>query len=215
MQGMIDKLWQIHNECVPDYQGKIWINQTGGLDSRILGAIISQRRQIDFGFYYYYAESEHNVEHVIKIVNLLDYKDFKFIKLSRSGYGGFDDAIHGFNQPVNSKEYTYIVNSYGDAVSGRFRTKRRERRFYCELQKETNLPKTEFKSIKMPLWNPRFVGYMYSMPRYQRLNQHAYRMMIKKYLPELYEIPRCFEEGYRPVKMNKFYMPNVIWEKLR
>ena len=170
---MIDKLWELHLESIPDYKGKIWVNQTAGLDSRVLGGMISKRRQIDFGFYYYYKESEHNVKHVEKIVKLLNYRDFEFIRLERFGYGGFDIAATMTKE--NPKNYRYIVNSYGDAVSGRFKTKRRERKFFDEVySKETHLPLTNFKSIEFPLWNPRLVGYFYSMPRYQRWFQHGY-----------------------------------------
>jgi len=209
---MIDTLWQLHLDSISDYKGRIWVNQTGGLDSRILGGIISKRRQIDFGFYYYYKESEHNVKHVEKIVKLLNYRDFEFIRLERFGYGGFDIAATMTKE--NPKNYRYIVNSYGDAVSGRFKTKKRERKFFDEVySKETHLPLTSFKSIEFPFWNPRLVGYFYSLPRYQRLFQRGYMKMIKKHLPELYEVPRCFEMGYRPVKMDMFYLPRAAWSK--
>jgi len=214
---MIDTLWQLHIHSIPDYKGKIWVNQTGGLDSRVLGGIISKRRQIDFGFYYYYKESEHNLKHVEKIVSLLNYKDFEFIKMGQSGYGQFDNATFGLKLSYKQiAKYRYIVNSYGDAVSGRFKTKKRERKFFDEVySKETHLPLTNFKSIEFPLWNPRLVGYFYSMPRYQRWFQHGYMKMIKKHLPELYEVPRCFEEGHKPVKMDMFYLPRAAWSKYR
>jgi len=200
---MIDKLWQIHKESIPEYEGKIWINQTGGLDSRVLGWLVSQKRQIDMGFYYYYKESRPNLKHVEQLVSLMNYKDFKFIELERSGYGGFDAAAA--KTGYDPSDYTYIVNSFGDSVSGRFRTKKRERRFWLELEKETHLPETKFKSIEMPLFNQRLIGYFYSLPRSQRMFQRAYIKMIKKYIP--FDIPRCFENGIEPIKMNWSYLP--------
>ena len=203
----IDEMWQLFQSSIPDYQGKIWVNMTGGLDSRVLAHIISQRRQIDMGFYYYYKESEHNLKHVEKLVERMDYKRFIFIKLDRFGYGGFDIAIKKLD--VDPMEYTYIVNVYGDVITGRLKTKSKERKHYLSLTDERNIVKTKFKSVELACWNPRLVGYLCNMSRYDRIFQHAYRMMIRKYMGD--NIPRCFEEGIKPVPLS-YYVPRGIIE---
>jgi len=210
--SMIENLYKIHKESIPDYEGKIWVNVTGGLDSRVLAYLISQKREIDFGFYYYGEETKHNLVHISNIVKQLDFNEFAYIKMDKAGYGQFDAAVERTGK--SPCKYTYVVNSYGDGISTRFTKKSRERKFYLNIYgDETDMPKTKFREIDMPLWNPRLVGYMHSLPRWQRWYQKAYIQMIKDYMPEIADIPRCFEFGHKPVKMNSLYLLGAAWQK--
>jgi len=217
---MIDELWELHNRLIPDYDGKIFISLTGGLDSRVLAGIISKRRKIDLGYYYYHDETKYNIPQVIRMRDLLNYKNFVFIK--GPGHGITKQKIHPLEEVkkvYNLKEYTYIVNGFGDIATGMSKTLKRNRQFYMQkgffvpggFYAQDFMTLKYFKTAHNPLWTPEFIGYLHSMPKYMRLFQYAYIQMIKKYLPKLYEVPRCYENGSgNPTKLDWYPIRRLI-----
>ena len=215
---IVDEMWDLQNRLIPDYEGKIFISITGGLDSRVLAGIIGMRRDIDLGYYYWHPGTYQNIKHIEKIVNKLPYKDFKFIQ--GAGHGVTKQKIHPLSAiPVNLKEYQYIINGFGDIATGMSMTLGRNRSFY--MQKDFFVPggfyAQDFKTLNYfglvdnPLWKPEFIGYMHSLPKRLRFFQYAYIQMIKKYLPHLYDIPRCYEKGSgNPTRLDYYPIRRII-----
>ena len=208
------KLWNIFN----DFEikaGKICIGLSGGLDSRVLAGIISQRREIDLGFCFYTDETRCNIEYVEALVSRLNFKRFEFIDIVEHGKSNLSRAIKQLNHSYQLKDYTLVVAKHMDVITGLRKTKQSDRQYYYDdmflVENGMGYANT-FKDCITPLWNPRLVGYMQSLPRSQRLFQRAYRQMIREYLPELWEVPRCFETG-KPVSL-KWYVPKRIYSKI-
>jgi len=61
---MIDKLYEMICKSVPDYQGKICVPISGGLDSRVLAGIIGRRRKIDLAYCQYHVGDDWDDRHM-------------------------------------------------------------------------------------------------------------------------------------------------------
>ena len=221
---IIDEMWNLHNRLIPEYKGKIFISLTGGLDSRVLAGIISKRRQIDLGYYYYHKDTACNITHIRQLLKLLNYKDFCLVKgLSHGITKQLIHPLEEISKKYNLKEYKYIVNGFGDIATGMSMTLKRNRSFYMQKDffVDGGFYAQDYKTLEYfgsadnPLWKPEFIGYLHSLPRYARFFQYAYIQMIKKYLPHLYDIPRCFEKGSgHPTRLD-YYMLRRIYDKLK
>jgi len=220
MKKIIKEMWELHNRLIPNYEGKIFIALTGGLDSRVLAGIVGARREIDLGYYYYYPDSIGNVPHVKELVKILPYKDFQFIEVeSHDRTKQSVSPLKLLMKYYDLKEYKVVVNLYGDVVTGMFKRLVRNRGFYIkENFFDYNLMRHEedFGSASLPLWTPEFVGYMYNIPRRYRLFQYAYIRMIKEYLPHLYDVPRCYERGSgNPTRLDYYMIRRLIDKGLK
>ena len=217
---IVDEMWDLQNRLIPDYEGKIFISITGGLDSRVLAGIIGMRRDIDLGYYYWHPETNQNRPHVVRLVNRLPYKYFECIE--GKSHGISRQTIHPLekvNKGYNLKEYKYIINGFGDIATGMSKTLRRNRLFYMQngffvpggFYSQDYKTLSYFGSADNPLWKPEFIGYMHSLPKRLRFFQYAYIQMIKKYLPHLYDIPRCYEKGSgNPTRLDYYPIRRII-----
>ena len=50
---MIDEMYELFMKNIPDYEGKICVPISGGLDSRVLAGLISKKRKIDLSYCQY------------------------------------------------------------------------------------------------------------------------------------------------------------------
>jgi len=211
---MISKTWKIFNDFETP-EGKICIGLSGGLDSRVLAGIISKRRPIDLGFCYYTEKTKYNVPVVKELVSNLRFKEFEYINIVSHEKTNVPRAVEKLSRLHNLKDYTILIANHMDVITGLRYTKRLDREYYYKdmLPVQSGMTYTDyFKDYRTPFWNPRLVGYMQSLPRSQRFFQRAYREMIKKYLPDLWESPRCFETG-PPVPLN-WYVINRIYSRI-
>jgi len=210
--SIVDDLWKIFNDFkVPE--GKICVPLSGGLDSRVLAGIISGRRKIDYGFCWVTDKTSYNKAEVNKLMRYLNYDNFDMIYLIKHEEQNMIRAVEIL--PKRYLDSTIIIAKHMDVVTGLCKTNKRNRRYYYSDFKivENGMGYADkFNYVSTPFWRPELVGYLHSLSYKQRFFQRAYRDMIKKYLPELWKVPRCFETG-EPVSLN-WYIPKRIWRKL-
>jgi tRNA(Ile)-lysidine synthase TilS/MesJ len=216
---IIDEMWEMHNDFVIP-EGKIFVALSGGLDSRVLAGIISLRRKIDLGMCMYHNRSTGNLNYVEHLVQNLDYEKFEYIDIGELRKAiSLDIAYNELGKGYNLNEYTCLVCRYGETLSGRLHTKARERQFWLRrirrrklLENDESIPRVDYSRFKDaidPLYRKELIGYMFSLTRRQRFFQYAYMQMIKKYLPNLWKIPRCFETT-PPCKLDYYLIRRTI-----
>ena len=188
-------MWEILNDIeIPD--GKLCIPITGGLDSRVLAGVVRQHRDIDYSFYFLSEKTKMNIPHVKAIADKCRVKKFELIKLDN--VYNTDEAVDEVMKIFPKNKYIFGCHYYGGTITGMMKTHKQERYYFLnESLVEEEYIKSfwadKFKEIWRPWWNARLVGYMLSLPRRDRIFQRLYIKMIKKYLPDLANIPRCFE----------------------
>ena len=139
---MIDKMYQMFMDSIPDYKGKICVPLSGGLDSRVLAGLISRKRKIDLSYCQYLlkypikiGKQIENVSYARKIaeacgverfetvcVNYVKDEDLKAVRgvahedqLNRSGmYTG----LRILNERIDLSEYTMISAHGLDTLTG-------------------------------------------------------------------------------------------------
>ncbi len=191
----IDEMWKIFNDIeIPT--GKLCIPITGGLDSRVLAGVVRQHRDIDYSFYFWSEKTRMNTEYVETIANRCRVKHLKLIKLDN--VYNTDDAVDEVINIFPKNEYIFGCHFYGGTITGMMKTDKQERDYFLNesLAEEEYIQSfwaDKFKEVWRPWWNARLVGYMLALPRRDRIFQRLYIEMIKKYLPDLASIPRCFE----------------------
>ena len=214
---VIDEMWELFNNFTVS-DGKICVPLSGGLDSRVLAGIISKRRPIDLGFHFYTDQGFYNHDVIHRLLEHLDYTNFECInihthtKINFGEIGDLNAAARTLFMFHDLKKYTVTMPIQMDILTGRDLTKRYNRKHFYEMINDRDMNLVYFGAKSYPLWNPVLVAYLQSLSRYDRFFQRAYRKMIRKYLPELWEIPRAFETG-PPVSLN-YYIPKRIYSKL-
>ena len=209
--GLIDDMWQVHLACIPRYEGKLFIPLTGGLDSRILVGIIRHlKMDVElFGYYYYQKCDIHNLEHITKITNIYNYAGFDFYLNPLDDYMAFNHhkAYTEMNQKYNFKDFTLIIHRDGLEINGGLWPGKRRRDYWyvrAVNPREKYDESQWFKEVSYPFFNALWVGFMDSLPKHLKFKQHGFIQMIRKYLPEVYDIPRCYDKGNPPIPLKHF-----------
>ena len=204
----VDEMWAILNDIeIPT--GKLCIPITGGLDSRVLAGVVRQHREIDYSYFYWSEGTRMNVPHVQAIADRCRVKKFELIKLDN--VYNTDDAVDEIKRILPKSDYIWGCNHHGDVMTGMKKSRSAERDYFLnellvENENKRFLYTETFKSIWRPWWNSRITGFMLSLPRWDRIFQRLYVEMIKKYLPDLAKIPRCYESypgGGKPTRFDK------------
>ena len=209
--GLIDEMWEMHLRCLDfaKIEEPLYVNITGGLDSRVIaGALKHQGYKISDGCFFYNQANRHNIPHVSKLVNILEYDHFQFIHSVKMG------RLEDWGEPTEEMlKSTYVNNVYGDISTGSNLNKKEVRK-YLQWVIETKIKYGDlhdhFQRVIDPFNNSIYVGFMLNLPKYLRVYQRGYRLMIRKYLPDLYEIPRCFEKNQQPVSLNYYILKRII-----
>lgn len=208
---IIDEMWQVHLASIPRYEGKLFVPLTGGIDSRILVGIIRHlKMDVElFGYYYYQKCDKHNLFHITEIINIYNYAGFDFYLNPSEDYMAFDNhtAFTEMNTKYNFKDFILIVHRDGLEINGGVWPGKHRRDYWYKRIVDPPEKYNEsqwFKETSYPFFNALWVGYMDSLPKRYKLKQYGFIQMIKKYLPEVYNIPRCYDKGYPPVPLNNF-----------
>jgi len=203
----VDQMWRILNDIeIPDE--KLCIPITGGLDSRVLAGVVSQYREIDYSYFFWSETTKESIPHVQKLVDKCRVKKFDLIKLDNV-YNTDEATQEIIKKLPESNKYLYGCNHHGDILSGIAKTRKREREYFLhdfikENVYQRDITRNKFIGIWKPWVNARTVGFMMSFTRKDRIFQRTYIEMINKYLPDLADIPRCFEKGTgKPTRIDK------------
>lgn len=138
---MIDKMYLMFMDSIPDYEGKICVPLSGGLDSRVLAGLISKKRKIDLSYCQYELDYPVRIGRNIKSVGyarqIATTLNIPFHSINVNDFT-FDDmlAVKGLpmeatllksmmytglrklNDIVNLKDYTIIVGHGLDTLTG-------------------------------------------------------------------------------------------------
>ena len=213
---IIDKMWNMHLQCIPEYKGRLYVALTGGLDSRILAGII---RHLDLdvilvGHYHYTEKTKGNIEYITELSKLLHYDCFSFFE-RKDGKKQLWDNI---NTTYTLKAYICIMHHQGNVPYGSLPTKYLDLNHYLALKKNIDkrfIVDSYFKKMEHPLLDTTWVGFMHSLPRQYRFMESGAIAMIKKYLPDLYKIPRCFERGQEPVSLKHYAIKRLMSKSIQ
>lgn len=222
----VDMMWEILNDAIPTYKGKLCVPITGGLDSRVIAGIISKRQRIDLSYCFYDERTKFNWQHAAEIAKRLDVHNFYAIKLGGKRRHRFIKDYLSV-EPLNYdlKEYTLIHGNHANTITGSRVTPLNYFRTFTDFwyqtvpdyDKSNEYLTTIFKRVEKPTWDPRFIGFCLSLPRRYRFMQYLYKEMIKKYLPDLADIPRCFESGSKPIQFQnhyRYFYERFLWNLL-
>lgn len=199
----IDELWNILVESVPDLSGKkLCTPITGGLDSRTLAGVLRHcGYRIDFSYWVRVPDNMINQKHVEKLWDLLGVEQREIIDVNKLPRD-FPLAIRILQEKIsNLKEYSFLIPFHMDVYAGMKKSKSAERKYFYETWPQMSLSiYNVFGEIILPFENSRVIGYLLNLPRRDRLFENLYMRMIKKYLPDLADVPRCFEKNTgRPI----------------
>ena len=112
---MIDQMYELFMDNLPNYKGRICVPLSGGLDSRVLAGLISRKRKIDLAYCQYELpypiKIEKGINHVRyarQIADVLGVRNFVAINVNQ--YTQEDmDAVRGLPDEhilLKSKMYT-------------------------------------------------------------------------------------------------------------
>ena len=208
-------MWEMHLRCLDlaKIEEPLYVNITGGLDSRVIAGVLKhQGYKIANGCFFYNIANCHNVPHVKKLVNILKYDNFEFKDSKTMG------TVEDWGEPTEEMlKSTYVNNVYGDIATGSSLNKKKIRKYLQWVIKNKikyGDLRNHFKRVIDPFDNSIYIGFMFNLPKYLRVYQRGYMLMIRKYLPNLYEIPRCFEKNQEPIDLN-YYIPKRIISKIK
>ena len=139
---LVDELYNVLDKNIPDYEGKICLPLSGGLDSRVIGGLLSKRRKIDLVYTHFELEypikqnkglegvqiarqiaSKLNTgEHYVICLNNDSKEDREAVKglpnektlLKSKMYTG----LRLLNEQVDTSEYTFIAGHGLDSFTG-------------------------------------------------------------------------------------------------
>ena len=213
--GVVDELWQLHLDMTPDYKEPLFVSLTGGMDSRLLAGILRFYKdiEIDLGVYFY-REEEYNLPHIKKLVDILGYKNFEFIK--RNGRDRwYEDSWRRLNEKYDLKKYVYVSHKHGLQNAGALiSSSKRNMRWwaghYTEIDEIEN-SLYRFKKTSYPYANPYYVGFCYAMPKWYRFKHNAHIQMLKKYLPQIADVSLCSDyKGIQPIKTDWCVLRKIV-----
>lgn len=199
--SIIDEMWQIHIRSFDnlDIKEPLYVNITGGLDSRVLAGVLRYLGyNIARGHYVYDDSTKHNIKHIEKIVKILNFQDFRFYE-------------HPFKWVLKNPG-SFIIHPFGNFTTGMYRNRKTLRNKWLSRQSKVFESVKYFSHVIRPFDNIFYVGYMTNLPLRWHFQQYGYIQMIKKYLPELYVIPRCFEKNQPPISLD-YYPLRRVWSK--
>ena len=137
---MLETMWKLFNKAIPDYDGKICIPLSGGLDSRVIAGIIAQRRKIDLSYCQWFTGRPRqttltDLGYAFQISKLCQVKGFEPVKVDNPIQEDLD-AVKGIpleknllksrmytglrilNERVDLSEYTIICGHGVDSFTG-------------------------------------------------------------------------------------------------
>ena len=205
--SIIDEMWYMHLKSFDfvDIEEPLYCNITGGLDSRVLAGVARHLGyKIADGHYAFAKNTKDNIDYVEAIHKALDYKNFHYYLRPFSWEG---------TKRKDLGKYIYLFHPFGNFSTGMYRNRSFLREKWFSRMPRVFEAEKYFKKVVQPFDNIFYVGYMTNLPMRYHFQQYGYRMMIKKYLPDLWDIPRCFEKGQKPVPLN-YYIPRRMWNKL-
>lgn len=186
---------------------KICVPISGGLDSRVIAAIISKYRTIDLSFCYHQLRFKdfRSFEYAQQISKVLKIKEFYCIKpdVNYVGINFNQPAIKIMNDLRPLKDYLVIVplgleTMTGDQINlktiltGEY--KRHEAYYWKHVwaQEKENIKNVWGKYGQA--WNPvddeELIEFCRDLPLKYRIHQNLYRYMIREFLPEVAGIPQ-------------------------
>jgi len=196
--GYEDTLWEIMCDCVNYHSGEIIIPTTGGLDSRILSGIIEKKGYISNWTYWFRCpDNKINEDHIIKLSEIQ--KKHLIIIDVPSLPEGFKYGMGKLNEKALLKHHRIAIPFHMDVMAGMLKSRKKERFYfqhtYPAMEEKFYPNYSLWGEVLRPFDNPRLIGYILSLPRKDRMFENCYIKMLNKYLPELAEVPRCFEKG--------------------
>jgi len=139
---LVDEMFKVFDSSIPDYQGKICIPLSGGLDSRVLAGLIARRRNIDLAFNQYEEKIPdqlsygiRNVKYARQIAEVLGIENFYTINTDEATQED-EDAVKGLpddkkvikskmftvlrklNEIVTTSDYTFLLGHGVDSLTG-------------------------------------------------------------------------------------------------
>lgn len=210
-------MWQIYFDMIqPDKDDLIICPITGGLDSRVVAAVLAQK-QVQFISYYVYDEtSKKNLPYIKKIAAQCNVKNLHFIH-AVNGESNPQTVVNYLSKTYNLKDYIKYIPLCNDMITGLGITKKRHRKYWSLKDIEIKEISKHYKKLVDCTCNQKWVGYCYSLPFTMRLFQRGYIKMINEFT-DLGDIPRCFENNQEPVKIDRgtiYYVMKRVIQKFR
>ena len=220
-----DLLYEKYKDVFKDVpKGKLCVPLTGGLDSRVLAHFLPH---IDLSFYIYTQRTYKNLNIVQKLwdhfkvdktypIYITDSFETAADALKLSGDVRRWWLIAGLNKlskKIDLTDYTICINEHSDFYTGlhlKLRHKSYENYYINNVIPQHNKTFSDtFNNYFGNYWAPTiegdfFIWCLNNLNYFDKFMQRTYRKMIKKYMPELYHIPRCFETG-KPISLDKNY----------
>lgn len=216
------QLWMLYNDIIQPEVEKIVCPITGGLDSRLLAYILKLKGAKLVSYFLTSPKVNHNRNYAQKIADLCDSKHFVFQGSFSSPHSWvLFDGAKLLSRHYNLKEYDFYIPACNEIATGFSFNKENRRNFWLndpELKytSSKSVPKSPYRKIVDPTYNPRLVGFIHNLPLRQRIFQKCYIEMLQEYTP-LGDIPRCNDRPYfKPMSIHKGqlnYIYNII--KLR
>jgi hypothetical protein len=206
----VDELWDILVDAVQISavgEDMFCTPITGGLDSRVLMGIMRERGiPIRLSYWIRTPQNLINTEHIFTLRALLKPDYFHVIDVDELPKD-FPWAIEQLGKLQTLKQYSFIMALNMDVYTGMLKTRKKERAYFKtthpQMYLDTMRINKPFKEVILPFENTRTVGYLMSLNRRDRFFQGLYMDMIREKLPDLAEVPRCFEKGTgSPVRLN-------------
>jgi len=190
-------LWDLLNKQIdPKVDEKICIPITGGLDSRLIAGIIAQHREIDYGYFFASKYTQSSIPHVEKLMELCRVKKYDIVNM---GDITKDKAID-FHRTHAMPDYVIYMNPCFSVLTGLHRTRKKDYKYLTDSLPNKRLVNSKdvyvgWKEVYDPLSTFELACTCLSMSRRERLFQSLHRKMLIRYLPEIANVPRCFEFG--------------------